>query len=311
MLSFLLAVVLLVVLFRGIASASSSRSGSATSSPPDPFDPLDPSGLIPSGDLLQTRERSIFDLSPRHGFLDRLLMEDAERRGEDGEGRLFGILEDRLPLGGADGFRIIRGLMMEDAAGGTTQIDFVLVSAFGLFIVEAKNYTGWVFGSAEQPRWTVSLPGGRKFQFQNPTRQNFKHVCVLSEKTGVPRNLIFPVVAFGEDAEFKTEMPPNVVHFRGVAPYVMGFRQRVIKASQLGEIVQALLEWDAAVCEEKRRGHVGNLKAAHAAASVDAAGVSCPVCGSRMVLRHRKSDGGAFFGCSRFPACKGTRQAVG
>lgn len=36
---------------------------------------------------------------------------------------------------------------------------------------------------------------------------------------------------------------------------------------------------------------------------------TCPVCGSRMVLRHRKRDGEPFFGCSRYPACKGTRKA--
>ena len=32
---------------------------------------------------------------------------------------------------------------------------------------------------------------------------------------------------------------------------------------------------------------------------------SCPICGAKMVLRHRKSDGGAFYGCSRFPSCRG------
>ena len=37
----------------------------------------------------------------------------------------------------------------------------------------------------------------------------------------------------------------------------------------------------------------------------------CPECGSRMVLRHRKSDGKPFFGCTRYPACKGTRPAAG
>ena len=37
---------------------------------------------------------------------------------------------------------------------GTTQVDHVLVSPFGLFIVETKNLKGWIFGSEEKPKWT-------------------------------------------------------------------------------------------------------------------------------------------------------------
>jgi hypothetical protein len=29
---------------------------------------------------------------------------------------------------------------------GTTQIDHVIVSRFGIFVIEAKNYQGWIFG---------------------------------------------------------------------------------------------------------------------------------------------------------------------
>ena len=299
----LIVLLVLGVLFWIIAAASRCRNSDNNSEVSHP-------GVF-GDDLLWSHERTVFDLSPRHGFLGRLCMEDAERRGEDGEGRLFRILKEDLPLGGADGYRIIRNLMMEDGAGGTTQVDFVVVSAFGVFVVEAKAYSGWVFGSQDQAQWTVSLPGGRKFQFQNPIRQNYKHVCVLADKTGIPRNLVVPVVAFGREADFKTNMPPGVVHFEDVAAYIQGFRRNVIKLSQLGEIVQALLDWDRVVGEDKRRNHVGNLKAAHAPASVNDLEVSCPICGGRMVLRHRKADGKLFFGCSRFPACKGIRQAVG
>ena len=42
---------------------------------------------------------------------------------------------------------------------GTTQIDHVLISPFGVFIVETKNLKGWIFGSENQPKWTQSLYG--------------------------------------------------------------------------------------------------------------------------------------------------------
>ncbi|MEC7370234.1 MAG: nuclease-related domain-containing protein [Pseudomonadota bacterium] len=36
----------------------------------------------------------------------------------------------------------------------TTQIDNLLVSPYGLFIIETKNINGWIFGSENRPNWT-------------------------------------------------------------------------------------------------------------------------------------------------------------
>lgn len=36
----------------------------------------------------------------------------------------------------------------------------------------------------------------------------------------------------------------------------------------------------------------------------------CQQCGSKMVLRHRRSDGGTFLGCTKYPACKGAKTVV-
>ena len=61
---------------------------------------------------------------------------------------------------------------------GTTQIDHIIVSPFGLFVIETKNYKGWIFGSEKQSKWTQSLYG-KKYTFQNPLRQNYKHQLAL------------------------------------------------------------------------------------------------------------------------------------
>lgn len=236
-------------------------------------------------------------------------MSKAEMRGSQGEGKMLRILERRLPLGGDSGYRIIRNLMFETPTG-TTQIDFTIVSAFGIFIVEVKNYSGWIFGDPNGKCWTQSLNGGRKFQFQNPIHQNFRHLAVLSDKTGIPKNLIFPVIAFSEDSEFKTEMPANVMHFDGVAEYVQKFKSVIIKPEQLTEIMETFLSWDTVIGNEKKRAHVQNLKNSHAPASVHDSIVLCPVCGNRMILRANRRAGNKFWGCSKYPACRGIREAV-
>jgi hypothetical protein len=61
---------------------------------------------------------------------------------------------------------------------GTTQLDHVVVSPFGIFVVETKNYRGWIFGSEKQRQWTQQIYK-RKERFQNPLHQNHLHIRAL------------------------------------------------------------------------------------------------------------------------------------
>ncbi len=285
--------------------AATSQTPPPLTSVPPPL-PSTPPPLPPPS---KPEIRNVIDKTPRRGWREKVSAPLAEHIGDMGEKVMLRMLTRQLPLGGHNGYRIVRNLMFETPTG-TTQLDLTVVSAFGIFIVEVKNYQGWIFGGPEQPRWTQSLAGGRKFQFQNPIRQNFKHLAVLSEKTGIPQNLIFPVVAFSNGCWFKTEMPANVMHFTDVPDYIKKFDTIVIKPEQLTEIVETFLSWDEDIDSEKKRNHVRNLKDAHAPASIHDRNVLCPVCGNRMALRRSRTDGHPFWGCTKYPGCKGIREAV-
>lgn len=93
---------------------------------------------------------------------------------------------------------------------GTTQIDHLLVSPYGVFIVETKNIKGWIFGSEEQPKWTQSLYR-KKYSFQNPVRQTYRQKKVLSEYLELNESAIYTVIHFVGDCKFKTQLPANVI----------------------------------------------------------------------------------------------------
>jgi hypothetical protein len=59
---------------------------------------------------------------------------------------------------------------------GLTQVDHVVVSPFGIFVIETKNYTGWIYGAEHQAKWTQTFGSGGKFSFQNPIWQNKLHL---------------------------------------------------------------------------------------------------------------------------------------
>ena len=108
---------------------------------------------------------------------------------------------------------------------GTTQIDHILVSPFGLFVVETKNCKGWIYGSEDQSTWTQVIYKS-KHKFQNPLRQTHRHKKVLSKYLGVKESNIRPVISFVGDVEFKTELPSNVLR-SGVSSYIKQFGEIV------------------------------------------------------------------------------------
>ena len=69
-------------------------------------------------------------------------------------------------------------LRLED--GSTTQIDHILVDTKGVFIIETKNYSGWIFANPRARVWTQTIYH-LKSRFQNPLHQNYKHVKAVQK----------------------------------------------------------------------------------------------------------------------------------
>lgn len=190
---------------------------------------------------------------------------------------------------------------------GTTQIDHVIVSRYGIFVIETKTYKGWIYGNENEPQWTQVI-FRRKERFQNPLRQNYKHTKTLSELTGIPENYFKSLVVFVGDCHFKTEMPANVVHIRDFIKHIRGHQTPIIKDDQVSEIVTTIQEWASTVTDAQKARHVGHVRENKQPVSEDAGPLACPRCGAQMVLRNSRKDGVQFWGCLKYPVCRGTRQ---
>ena len=103
--------------------------------------------------------------------------------------------------------------------GGSTQIDHIIVSKFGVFVVETKNFKGWIFGSARQKMWSQKIYRHTS-KFQNPLFQNYKHTKTLQSLLDLNNEQVFSVIAFVGSSTFKTEMPENVNHIKGCIRFI-------------------------------------------------------------------------------------------
>ena len=203
-------------------------------------------------------------------------------------------------------YRLITNVMLPTPTG-TTQIDHVIVSRYGIFVVETKTYKGWIFGGEQDAEWT-QVVFKFKHRFQNPVRQNFRHVKTMADLMGIPLDYFKPVVVFAGDATFKTETQKNVLRPDGLSEYVQSFTRALIRDEQVPEIVRVLEEWASTVADQTNAAHVRRLRKDHAPVPTDDDPPACPFCGARMVLRTRRRDNATFWGCSTYPKCRGTRK---
>lgn len=220
-------------------------------------------------------------------------------KGLFGEAFVKLIAKVRLP---AEEYRGIHNVTLA-TPDGTTQIDHVLVSRYGIFVIETKHMTGWIFGSERQAQWTQKIYR-KTFKFQNPLRQNYKHVKTLEALLDVPLEAIHSVVVFSGSAVFKTKMPENVTIGGGYVRYIKSFREPVLTETRVLKVLESIETGRLAPSRETHHKHVKQLKARFESSSSDRA---CPKCGSSMVLRTSKrgaNAGNQFWGCSAYPWCR-------
>ena len=181
-------------------------------------------------------------------------------RGAFGETLLAAALRRKLD---AALYHVLNDIYLPLDDGSTTQIDHVVVSPFGVFVIETKTYKGWIFGNPRDAQWTQVLHK-RKSRFQNPLRQNYLHVQRLVGLTGVLADVVHSVVAFSGEATFKTKLPPEVMHFTDVADYILSFKPKMIPQDDVEEIVATIVRVDGAIPASVRKAHVANLRRRHA-----------------------------------------------
>ena len=72
----------------------------------------------------------------------------------------------------SDKYKIINDVLVK-SNNRTIQIDHIVISIYGMFVIETKNYKGWITGSDNSEYWTKNV-FGNKYKFYNPIRQNKK-----------------------------------------------------------------------------------------------------------------------------------------
>lgn len=166
--------------------------------------------------------------------------------GDEGEHAVARRLK-RLPR---NRYFTINDLMIEKQNGHTSQIDHVVVSPYGIFVIETKNISGYVYGSEFSREWTRYWKGYKrggyygtdKLSFGNPVMQNGAHVRALWELLQDYYPRFIPIVAFSPQAELKVAVNGvDVIYWTEIKSVIKSYNEEVMTVEKAQEIYQNLL----------------------------------------------------------------------
>ena len=191
---------------------------------------------------------------------------------------------------------------------GTTQIDHIVVSEFGIFVIETKNMKGWIFGDEKQKTWTQKIYKYTR-NFQNPLHQNYKHIKTLESLLNIDSSKIFSVIVFIGDSIFKTNMPDNVTNISNFIDYIKSKRDKIIPKDEVNRIVSLI---ESGRLSRTFKTYIKHVKYVQNIKKEKNTNI-CPKCGGQLVVRIVKqgpNKGKKFYGCSNFPKCRFTKQII-
>lgn len=185
--------------------------------------------------------------------------------------------------------------------GYTTQIDHLIVSIHGIFVIETKNYKGWIFGNEKSTYWTQTIYGNRN-KFYNPILQNWKHINFLKQLSPELKCVkYFPIIVFtgsGELKNIESEVP--VIYLSNLKKLINNQTNIVLTHNELKQIIGFINQYSTKKKENKKK-HKESFKTLKSTENR-----TCPKCGSYLIIKKGKYSN--FLGCSAFPNCRYTKR---
>ncbi len=226
-----------------------------------------------------------------------VILRSPKSKGRIGEKRVSSILGKTK-----DGIQyVINDLLFITNSGKSCQIDHILINQYGIWVVETKNYSGYIYGDDYQEEWLQVLAyGRRKNKFYNPVKQNKTHIYHLSKylKTSAQ---IHNVVVFLPGANLSNVNSQYLYDIRSLTTIKSADTEALLSVEQMEEYYNILLQLqkDNTITDKE---HINNIRKQQVELML---GI-CPRCGSELVLRDGKK--GQFYGCSNYPKCKFTKR---
>lgn len=233
------------------------------------------------------------------------------QKGKQGELIVRDILS-HLP----EEYHVLHDIILKTEKG-TTQIDHVVISRYGIITIETKNYRGEIYGDDTRKEWTqlivTEVTYAKKWwktytyvtknHFYNPVKQSLGHAYRIKELLSAYPNLkIVPIVVFAGDALLNNvRSNHHVIYENRLLELIYSYGTICLTDYDVQTVLSILNENNVRETVSDRQ-HVENLRNAAREVHTTINSGICPKCGGRLIERHGKY--GTFYGCSNYPQCR-------
>jgi len=219
-------------------------------------------------------------------------------KGYIGEKKVASILSSLDDLK----YKVINDVVL-NINGRTSQIDHLVISRHGIFVIETKNYNGWILGSENSEYWTQVVYKS-KHKFYNPIFQNAGHIKALKSCfKDFPNAKYFSIIVFTSSAEIKVNTTAEIIYPVDLIDTISKYTDANLSDNERDIIFQRINQLNSADVFDKNK-HIQFINQKVHERSILIKENKCPECGSNLINRNGKF--GSFLGCSSYPACKFT-----
>ncbi|GEN82865.1 DNA-binding protein [Sporosarcina luteola] len=227
-----------------------------------------------------------------------------------------------------DAYTVFHDVYIPNGERGLTQVDHIVTSVYGIFVIETKHYNGWIFGDEYKPYWTQVIYK-RKTKMHNPIRQNYGHVQALLTYIGQEgMQDVHSIVAFSPNSTFKFKKEfksAHVIQFPELLATIKQYKEHCISKVMVKGINDKLAGLLVKDKSERKRLEVKHLQSIQLAKGTKQSmrtwtqrskntsqqessvmNAACPKCSGILTLKSGRY--GTFYGCSNYPDCRYTEK---
>ena len=177
-----------------------------------------------------------------------------DAKGSIGEKKVNQILEN------INDAKLLKDIILK-TENGTTQIDHILIHKKGIFVIEIKNFKGWIFGKEKDKYWVQTIYS-KKSKFYNPIRQNYGHIKTI--ESYLPenrRNILKSIIVFSNRCEFKNlEVVTPVLKMKDLLNYINNSESEITLTNADIDYFYMILNKNNIIDDEQRKNHINFVK---------------------------------------------------
>ena len=195
--------------------------------------------------------------------------------------------------------------VMLEIDGKTTQIDHIVFSKYGIFVIETKQRNTYITGNEHDKYWIVKS-GRKKHYMYNPIHQNYGHKKAIEQILGLEDKQVIDIVCVSGQANLRIKSNKVVRVERLVDRILFEKEEKIEDYVSMAHRINAMNIVD----KKYRKQHIEDIKENinnnTEELRKEVVMNRCPRCGNELVIRKGKT--GEFVGCLSFPKCRYTKE---